>query len=107
MAWLYLVAAGVFEVAFAFCLGKIKATPSAALGWVIGFLVCMAGSLGLLSRSLAQIPLGTAYAVWTGIGAAGTVLLGMLVFHDPATGWRLFFLATLVGSLVGLKLVSQ
>ena len=57
----------------------------------------------LLNRALKDIPIGTAYAVWTSIGAAGTALVGILIYKEPATALRLFFLATLIGSVVGLK----
>ncbi|WP_400193104.1 DMT family transporter [Hymenobacter sp. B81] len=107
MHWVFLVLAGLAEVAFAFCLGKAKlATGSASVGWYAGFAGCAALSFYLLNLSLAQLPLGTAYAVWTGIGAVGTAVLGVLVFGDPLTGARLFFLATLIGSVLGLKAVS-
>jgi len=59
----------------------------------------------LLIKAIQTIPIGTAYPIWTGIGAAGTVLLGILFFHEPATFWRLFFISTLVISVVGLKMV--
>lgn len=108
MHWLFLVLGGLAEVAFAFCLGKAKlATGPLALGWYAGFGGCAVLSFYLLNLSLAHLPLGTAYAVWTGIGAVGTALLGMLVFGDPWTGPRLFFLATLIGSVLGLKAVSH
>lgn len=103
-----MVVAGLFEVAFAFCLGKAKeATGSAAYGWYAGFLVALTLSMVLLVRATQTLPIGTAYAVWTGIGAVGTALLGILVFKEPANFWRLFFLTTLIGSIVGLKAVSH
>jgi quaternary ammonium compound-resistance protein SugE len=108
MHWVFLVLAGLAEVAFAFCLGKAKlAGGSAAIGWYTGFAVCSGLSFYLLNLSLARIPLGTAYAVWTGIGAAGTAGLGILVFGDLLTGPRLFFLLALIGSALGLKAVSH
>jgi quaternary ammonium compound-resistance protein SugE len=61
----------------------------------------------LLIKATQTIPLGTAYAVWTGIGAAGTVILGILFFKDPMTFWRIFFLLTLICSIIGLKFVSN
>lgn len=107
MHWLFLVLGGLAEVGFAFCLGKGKlAEGLEAVGWYAAFGACAALSFYLLNLSLAQIPLGTAYGVWTGIGAVGTALLGVLVFGDPLTGPRLFFLATLIGSLLGLKVAS-
>ena len=59
----------------------------------------------LLAKATKTIPIGTAYPVWTGIGAVGTVLIGILVFKEPATFWRLFFIVTLISSVVGLKMV--
>ena len=71
-----------------------------------GFIVFTVLSMGLLAKATQTLPLGTAYPVWTGIGAVGTVLMGILVFHEPATLWRLFFITTLIASIVGLKTVS-
>tara|TARA_R100000935_G_scaffold8302_7_gene17456 strand:- start:87474 stop:87800 length:327 start_codon:yes stop_codon:yes gene_type:complete len=108
MNWIYLIVAGLFEVAFAACLGKAKeATGTEATFWYIGFLISLAISMLLLIRATQEVPIGTAYAVWTGIGAVGTVLLGILVFKEPATFWRLFFITTLIVSIVGLKVVSN
>ena len=59
----------------------------------------------LLSKSVQTIPIGTAYPVWTGIGAVGTVIVGILFFNEPATAWRLFFITTLIISIVGLKFI--
>lgn len=108
MNWILLIIAGLFEVAFAACLGKAKeATGIIATYWYIGFLICLTISMILLVKVTQQLPIGTAYAVWTGIGAVGTVLVGILVFKEPATFWRLFFITTLITSIVGLKLVSH
>ncbi len=108
MYWLLLVIAGLFEVAFAFCLGKAKyATGTAHWLWMLGFLLCLSLSMFLLYKATQGIPIGTAYGVWTGIGAVGTVILGLFFFKEPATFWRLFFLSTLVISIVGLKVVSN
>ncbi|MBO1436791.1 multidrug efflux SMR transporter [Meiothermus sp. CFH 77666] len=104
MAWVYLVIAGIFEVGFATSL-KLSENFS---NWpyTIGFFVCAAISFGLLVVAVKHIPLGTAYAVWTGIGAFGTALVGILFFGDPATVGRIVFLVLLIGSVIGLKLVS-
>jgi quaternary ammonium compound-resistance protein SugE len=108
MPWLTLIIAGLFEVGFATCLGKAKeATGSAATLWLVGFGVCLAISMLLLYKSVQVLPVGTCYAVWTGIGAAGTVIAGMLLFNEPADFWRLFFITTLICSVVGLKFVSS
>jgi quaternary ammonium compound-resistance protein SugE len=107
MNWLLLVIAGAFEVGFATCLGKAKETTgSASLWWMAGFFACLAMSMYLLYRATQTLPIGTAYAVWTGIGAVGTVLVGILLFREPVAFWRLFFLFTLIASIVGLKVVS-
>ncbi len=108
MNWILLIIAGLFEVAFAFCLGKAKETTGTeSTYWYIGFLIFLAISMFLLVKVTQKLPIGTAYAVWTGIGAAGTALLGILIFKEPATFWRLFFITTLIVSIVGLKLVSH
>lgn len=108
MNWLLLIIAGLFEVAFATCLGKAKeATGMEATFWYMGFLVSLAISMLLLVKVTQQLPIGTAYAVWTGIGAVGTVLVGILVFKEPATFWRMFFITTLIASIIGLKFVSN
>lgn len=107
MNWILLVIAGLFEVGFASCLGKAKeSTGSVALYWYAGFLLCLAISMYLLVRVTQELPIGTAYAVWTGIGAVGTVLVGIFVFKEPAEFWRLFFITTLIGSIIGLKVVT-
>ncbi len=108
MSWIILVIAGLFEVGFAFCLGKAKtATGNEMIMWYAGFLVALFISMALLIKATQALPLGTAYAVWTGIGAVGTVLVGILVFKEPATFMRILFLTTLIGSIVGLKAVSS
>lgn len=108
MNWILLIIAGLFEVAFAACLGKAKdATGIEATYWYIGFLICLCISMFLLVKVTQVLPIGTAYAVWTGIGAVGTVLVGIFVFKEPATFWHMFFIMTLIGSIIGLKVVSN
>ncbi len=105
MAWVYLLAAAGCEIAFA---SALKLTNNFSnLRWTLVFLFFYVLSIILLNKAVQTIPIGTAYAVWTGIGAAGTVLIGILYFKEPAGFWRLFFLATLVMSIVGLKAVSK
>ena len=70
-----------------------------------GFVVISIMSMVLLAKATETLPIGTAYPVWTGIGAVGTVLVGIFIFHEPATFWRLFFITTLIASIVGLKAV--
>jgi len=108
MNWIILIIAGLFEVAFASCLGKAKeATGNDVYAWYGGFLVALIISMALLIKATQTLPIGTAYAVWTGVGAVGTVLVGIIVFKDPATFWRMFFITTLIGSIIGLKAVSH
>lgn len=108
MNWIILVIAGLFEVGFAFCLGKAKATLGNEMYlWYLGFFISLSVSMLLLIKATQELPIGTAYAVWTGIGAVGTVLVGILVFKEPVTFFRAFFLITLIGSIVGLKVVSH
>lgn len=70
------------------------------------FAVCILLSFIFLEKSLKDVPIGTAYAVWTGIGAAGTAIVGILVYKEPATALRLFFIVTLIGSIIGLKFAT-
>ena len=108
MNWIILIIAGLFEVVFASCLGKAKETTGQEMYlWYLGFLVSLAISMVLLVKATQTLPIGTAYAVWTGIGAIGTVLVGIFIFKEPATFWRLFFIFTLIGSIIGLKSVSN
>ncbi|MEZ7495467.1 multidrug efflux SMR transporter [Leeuwenhoekiella aequorea] len=108
MNWVLVIIAGLFEVAFAFCLGKANETTGKEMYvWYTGFLIALLISMGLLIKATQTLPIGTAYAVWTGIGAVGTVLVGILIFKEPATFLRLFFITTLIGSIVGLKVVSH
>lgn len=108
MSWLLLVIAGLFEVGFTFCLGKVKeVSGDAVYMWYLLFAVCLTISMVLLLKAIKKIPLGTAYATWTGIGAVGTVLVGILFFQEPADAGRLFFITTLIASVIGLKFVSE
>lgn len=108
MNWIILIIAGLFEVAFASCLGKAKETSGTEMyAWYGGFLVALTISMLLLMKATQTLPIGTAYAVWTGIGAVGTALMGMIFFKDPASFWRVFFIITLIGSIIGLKAVSH
>ncbi len=105
MAWAILVAAGLFEIGFAIAL---KHSEGFTRLWpTIWFLVFATISFLLLTRAILHIPVGTAYAVWTGIGAAGAALFGILLYAEPASFWRLFFITMLISSIVGLKLTSD
>lgn len=104
MPWVYLLIAGVCEVGFTTCL---KASDGLTKVWpAVGFVLLLTASMGFLTLAARDIEMGTAYAVWTGIGAAGTVVVQILWFKDPVTAWRMVFLCTLIGSVVGLKVVS-
>jgi quaternary ammonium compound-resistance protein SugE len=105
MAWLYLLIAGLFEVGFTTCL-KLSENFS-NMKWTIGFVICTVLSFVLLNKAVQTIPLGTAYGVWTGIGAVGTALVGILFYRESTEFWRLFFLCLLIGSIIGLKVVSK
>ena len=104
MNWILLILAGLFEVGFTTCLkmsdGFTKLMPS------LGFLFFSATSFIILTRVIKTIPLGTAYAIWTGIGAVGTVVIGILFFKESVDMLKLFFIFLLIASIVGLKLVS-
>jgi len=104
MAWLYLLIAGLFEIAWAIGLkyteGFSRLLPSL---WTVASMVF---SVIFLSLALKTLPVGTAYAVWTGIGAIGTVLLGIYLFAEPATVLRLACIGLIVCGIVGLKLVT-
>ena len=108
MNWILIIIAGLFEVAFAACLGKAKyAVGNQAIFWYTGFLLCLTISMVLLVKATQTLPIGTAYAVWTGIGAVGTVLIGIIFFKEPVDFWRLFFITTLIISIIGLKVASH
>jgi quaternary ammonium compound-resistance protein SugE len=104
MAWIYLVIAGLFEVGFTTSLKFSNNFTN--VKWSIAFFVCISLSFFFLNQSIQKIPLGTAYAVWTGIGAVGTAIIGIFYFSEPSDFWRVFFIMMLIGSIIGLKLVS-
>ncbi|MES2882544.1 MAG: multidrug efflux SMR transporter [Bacteroidota bacterium] len=108
MNWLVLIIAGLFEVGFTTCLAKAKDSwGNHLIMWMAGFFLSLSISMFLLYKASQTLPLGTAYAVWTGIGAVGTVIIGILFFKEPADFWRLFFITTLIASIVGLKVVTH
>ena len=104
MHWIYLIAAGLLEIVWAvglkFTQGWTRLGPS------LGTALAMAASFFLLARAIQAIPMGTAYAIWTGIGAAGTAALGMLFFGESATPIRLFSLLLIVAGIIGLRISS-
>ena len=103
--WAYLIIAGVFEIGFASTL-KLTENFTKVIPTAI-FLVFASLSFYFLTKAAQTLPIGTAYAVWTGIGAAGTIAVGIFFYNEPAGILRLFFLFTLVSSIVGLKLVAN
>lgn len=105
MAWFYLIIAGLFEVGFTTCL-KLSDNFSNK-GWALLFFVSISLSFYFLNRAIQYIPIGTAYAVWTGIGAVGTVLVGIVLFREPSDFWRMIFIFLLIGSILGLKFVTN
>lgn len=105
MNWVILIIAGLCETGFAFCLGKMKGlTGLEHWLWGAGFLLFLTASMLLLAKAVQTIPIGTAYPVWTGIGAVGTVAVGIIFFYEPVTFARIFFICTLIASIVGLKM---
>ena len=108
MNWIILIFAGLMEVGFTFCLGKTKtAVGRELIYWWIGFLAALGLSMFLMAKASEKLPIGTVYPVWTGIGAVGAVVVGILFFKEPASFWRLFFITTLILSIIGLKFVSH
>ncbi len=108
MNWMILIIAGLFEVGFTSCLAKAKETAgNESYLWYGGFFISLILSMVLLIKATQTLPLGTAYAVWTGIGAVGTALMGIFVFKEPVDFWRILFITTLIASIIGLKAVSH
>lgn len=108
--WIFLIVGGLFEALFALSLGKMQQTSGREMWlWLIAFIISVALSMLLLFKAMGNpqpIATGTAYAVWAGIGAVGTVILGILVFKEPVTFWRMFFMAGLIVSIMGLQLTA-
>lgn len=105
MAWAYLILGGLFEVGFTTCLKLSNNFTN--VKWSVGFFICITLSFLLLNKAVQTLPIGTSYAVWTGIGAAGSVLVGIFLFKEPSDFWRIFFLFLLIGSILGLKLAAK
>ena len=106
MAWVYLIIAGVFEWGWPVGLKLGLAETGMRWGWIGFAVLCMAGSGALLLIAQKTIPMGTAYAVWTGIGAVGTFVIGIFLFGEPANLARFFFVGLIIVGIVGLKLAS-
>ncbi len=104
MNWVYLFLAGVLEVAWVVALkmsdGFTKLVPSAVM------VITIVSSFVLLNLAIRTLPMGVAYAIWTGMGAAGAVIMGIILFKEPCTFWHLFFLSMIIVGLIGIKFVS-
>lgn len=111
MNWIFLIVGGLFEALFAFSLERLsESTGKTSILWFFSFLISVSISMFLLYKAISgenAIPVGTGYAVWGGIGAVFTVLAGIVFLGESTAFWRLFFLCTLVISIVGLNLVSK
>jgi len=104
MAWFWLILGGLFEVGFTTSLRFVESFKN--LPWTLAFLVSVGLSMGLLELAARTIPMGTAYAVWAGIGAVGTVVVGMAFFNEPATTVRVLLILTIVAAIAGLRLTA-
>jgi quaternary ammonium compound-resistance protein SugE len=105
MAWTLVVVAGIFETAFAVSLKQSETFTR--LWWSVSFIVCAIASFTLLSMALRTLPVGTAYAVWTGIGAGGTAVVGMLALGDPVTTVRIVAILLILGGVLALNLAPS
>ena len=104
MAWLMLIVGGLFEVGFTTALRFVDGFRN--WPWTLAFLVSVTLSMGLLERAAREIPMGTAYAVWGGIGAVGTVLVGMAFFDEPSSTIRLLLIIGIVGCIAALRMTG-
>jgi quaternary ammonium compound-resistance protein SugE len=104
MAWVLLIVGGMFEVGFTTCLRFVDGFRN--LPWTLAFLASVTLSMGLLEGAARTIPMGTAYAVWGGIGAVGTVIVGILWFDEPAAMIRIALIFAIVACIAGLKLTA-
>ncbi|HHT23439.1 MAG TPA: QacE family quaternary ammonium compound efflux SMR transporter [Bacteroidales bacterium] len=109
MAWFYLIIGGFFETLFAFSLGKISATSGKEMFlWIAVFMSAVSLSMYFLYKAIDMgLGIGVSYAVWGAIGAAGAVLVGIFLLNEPVSFWKMFFLTTLILSVVGLNLSSK
>ena len=102
ISWIYLVLAGLFEIVFAIALKLSEDFTKTR--WIVIFMISSVFSFYFLSKSLARIPIGTAYLIWSGIGGVGAVMVGIMFFNEPTTPLRLFFMALIIIAMIGLKL---
>lgn len=104
MPWVWLIVGGMFEVGFTTSLRFVDGFRN--LSWTLAFLACVAVSMGLLELASQSIPMGTAYAVWGGIGAVGTVSVGILWFHEPASTLRVLLILAIVAAIAALRVTA-
>jgi len=104
MGWLYVVLGGVFELFFTTCLRYVNGFKN--VPWTIGFVCSLAISMYLISIAMRTVPLGTAYAVWTGIGTLGTAVVGMIWYQEPVSLARISLILVIVAAAIGLKMTS-
>ena len=104
MAWLWLIVGGIFEVGFTTTLRFVDGFRN--IPWTLAFLVSVSISMGLLEVASRSIPMGTAYAVWGGIGAVGTVVVGILWFHEPASTMRILLILAIVAAIAALRMTG-
>jgi quaternary ammonium compound-resistance protein SugE len=104
MPWFWLIIGGLFEIGFTTSLRFVEGFRN--VPWTIAFLISVAISMGLLELASRSIPMGTAYAVWGGIGAVGTVVVGILWFHEPANAMRLLLVLAIVAAIGALRLTG-
>ncbi|WHA04768.1 multidrug efflux SMR transporter [Candidatus Bandiella numerosa] len=102
ISWIYLILAGLFEIVFAIALKLSEDFTKTR--WIVVFMISSVFSFYFLSKSLARIPIGTAYLIWSGIGGVGAVMVGIMFFNEPTTPLRLFFMALIIIAMIGLKL---
>ena len=104
MAWIILILAGLFEIGWAI---GLKYTEGFTRFWpTVGTLLAVVVSMGLLGIAMRSLPVGTAYAIWTGVGAVGTVILGIVLLGEPANAGRLISVGLIIAGIIGLKLVT-
>lgn len=104
MAWIWLIIGGLFEIGFTTSLRFVDGFRN--VPWTIAFLVCVAISMVLLELAARTIPMGTAYVVWGGIGAVGTVLVGLIWFGEPAGTFRMLLILVIIAAIAGLRLAT-
>lgn len=105
LAWVYLIVAGLLEPCWVIALGKCEKFRN--IKWTILTIVLLAASMGLLSLAMVDLAVGTAYAVWTGIGAIGTLIAGIILYREPVTWIRMLFIALIVIGIVGIQITAE